>query len=127
MGPWEWLASGPFPSTVAREHYVVQNDLDLLPESIGRVLGVLRGAPRMRRATAEKSARGDRRRARSCGTVSGCASMQGADTSQRSHRSQQPLEVVHSTTAQVPPTAISAQSCHGWHLRALQQSFPDRY
>ena len=34
MWPWEWLASGPFPSTVARELYVVQNDLDLLPESI---------------------------------------------------------------------------------------------
>ncbi|MGH3840159.1 MAG: DUF262 domain-containing protein [Pseudonocardiaceae bacterium] len=32
--PWEWLAAGPFPSKVAREHYVVQNDLDLLPESI---------------------------------------------------------------------------------------------
>lgn len=38
MWPWEWLASEPFPSTVAREHYVVQNDLDLLPESIDRFL-----------------------------------------------------------------------------------------
>ena len=38
MWPWEWLVSGPFPSTVAREYYVVQNDLDLLPESIDRFL-----------------------------------------------------------------------------------------
>jgi hypothetical protein len=38
MWPWEWLASEPFPSKVAREHYVVQNDLDLLPESIDRFL-----------------------------------------------------------------------------------------
>lgn len=31
--PWEWLNSEAFHSAPAREQYVVQNDLDLLPES----------------------------------------------------------------------------------------------
>lgn len=31
--PWEWLGSDAFHSAAAREQYVVQNDLDLLPES----------------------------------------------------------------------------------------------
>jgi Protein of unknown function DUF262 len=31
--PWTWLDTG-FPSAQAKEHYIVQNDLDLLPEDL---------------------------------------------------------------------------------------------
>jgi hypothetical protein len=31
--PWDWLVSGAFASPAAREQHVVQNDLDLMPDS----------------------------------------------------------------------------------------------